>query len=423
MSKVEETLKGCGRFGNSMKFLRKVHPYLHFAGSWWADWNQWQALMATDNGTSAPWYVMLLGQKRVSRADSLTVNRFASMQTPKMHSLEWVSTWWWGDKGESPQECSAEGPAKLLVILGDMFRNAWEWMPCIPYRVSLSITQITCTCPIFEAPSERCCANKIVEFDGHKPFGRVFSSANHEELIWFRDACEEHLSRASGQTGEGEDRMWEWPWPKPSCAVFLVWKNMLFTKHRAQKYMIFPYNLLVKWISLITPSNSRWHTSSQTDAFTVCRSLPLMFENDIINQAHLAHLLDPWRLGVWMGKVADSKDLCPSGVSWDTDFSDVYCTRICESVLGYYSSVPFSLFHPFSMDRLMFESSIFVWGAFEEHLVHFCSFLFTAQQHLFTEVNSDAVNPTQLGGPMRQYQHTLLGKRIGEFKHGGDGMF
>lgn len=80
----------------------------------------------------------------------------------------------------------------------------------------------------------------------------------------------------------------------------------------------------------------------------------------------------------------------------------IFLVYICESVLGYYSSVPFSLFHPFSMDRLMFESSIFVWGAFEEHLVHFCSFLFTAQQHLFIEVNSsDAVNPTQLGGPMR----------------------
>lgn len=180
MSKVEETLNGCGRFGNSMKFLRKVHPYLHFAGSWWADWKQWQALMATDNGTSASWYVMLLGQKRVSRADSLTVyiNRFACMQTPK-----WVSTWWWGDKGESPQECSAEGPAKLLVILGDMFRNAWEWMPCIPYRVSLSITQINSTCPIFEAPSERCCAKKTWNSMGTSPWAECFQAQTMRS--WF----------------------------------------------------------------------------------------------------------------------------------------------------------------------------------------------------------------------------------------------
>ena len=110
-----------------------------------------------------------------------------------------------------------------------------------------------------------------------------------------------------------------------------------------------------------------------------------MFENDIINQAHLAHLLDPWRLGVWMGKVTDSKDLCPSGVSWDTDFSGFFW---CIYVSLCWAITLACLFSSFSMDRLMFESSIFVWGAFEEHLVHLCWFLDAAQQHLFTEVNS-----------------------------------
>ena len=75
------------------------------------------------------------------------------------------------------------------------------------HGVSLSITQINSTCPIFEAPSERCCAKQNSwNSMGTSPRQSV-SSANHEELIWFRDACEEHLSRASGQTGEGEDRM------------------------------------------------------------------------------------------------------------------------------------------------------------------------------------------------------------------------
>ena len=36
--------------------------------------------------------------------------------------------------------------------------------------------------------------------------GVLFVARTYEELIWFRDACEEHLSRASGQNG-GEDPM------------------------------------------------------------------------------------------------------------------------------------------------------------------------------------------------------------------------
>lgn len=98
----------------------------------------------------------------------------------------------------------------------------------------------------------------------------------------------------------------------------------------------------------------------------------------------------------------------------------------------------FHPFHPFfngSFDDWIVN---FVWGAFEEHLVHLCWFLDAAQQHLFTEVNSTrpagsfqgtvvlcwtctcasdaqqkttslhAVNPKQLQGPMWHWNISTL---------------
>lgn len=138
MSKVEETLKGCGRFGNSMKIPEKGSSLLALCGLVMS----WLKTMTGANG-HRQWHQCFLVrdafwaetrfQGRLSNCKSIC------MQTLKTHSLEWVSTWWCNSTAYCLRRQRRKPPRVLLVrtskvigILGDMFRNAWEWMPCIP---------------------------------------------------------------------------------------------------------------------------------------------------------------------------------------------------------------------------------------------------------------------------------------------------